>query len=233
MNFTTNKINIAIDGWSACGKGTLAKGLAEILGYIFIDSGAMYRAFTYAALQNNINHADIKRIDELIQKTQIDFKLSEKNSFDIHLNGNNVEHFIRDKVINENVSHFSALSNVRRFLVAQQQQIAKNKGVVMDGRDIGTVVLPNAELKIFMTASPEIRAQRRFSELKLKNPNIQLQDVAQNLAERDFIDSTRADSPLKKADDARILDNSMLNKEEQLKLALQWAKEIILQQKTN
>jgi cytidylate kinase len=222
MNSTPNIINIAIDGWSACGKGTIAKSLAQKLDYIFIDSGAMYRAFTLAAIREEIQPEDAEKVRKLISQTRIDFRKNSEGVFDIYLNGENVSLQIRDKIINENVSKFSALSPVRKFLVAQQQLIAQNKGVVMDGRDIGTVVLPNAELKIFMTASPEIRAQRRFDELKATRPDVTFEEIAENLKQRDFIDSTRDDSPLKQADDAILLDNSNLSREEQLQIALNW-----------
>lgn len=223
-----NKINIAIDGWSSCGKGTLAKSLADSLGYLCIDTGAMYRAFTLAALQQDITAHDEQQIAKLIENTTISFQQNTaNNSFEIYLNGKNVANFIRTPEINANVSQFSALTPVRRFLVKQQQQIALSKGVVMDGRDIGTVVLPDAELKIFMTASPEIRAQRRFHEMKQFMPNITIEEIAKNLQERDFIDSTREDSPLRQADDARVLDNSNLTREEQLELALQWVSELL------
>jgi len=227
MSLQNSKINIAIDGWSACGKGTLAKSLAEKLNYLCIDSGAMYRAFTLQAIRNNILATDAEGVNNLIKNTQISFKNNPKtNSFEIYLNQENVETLIRSKVVNANVSHFSALSPVRRFLVEQQQIIASNKGVVMDGRDIGTVVLPKAELKIFMTAAPEIRAKRRFDELLSKNIQASLDEIAQNLKERDHIDSTREDSPLKKASDAKVLDNSYLSREEQLELALKWVDEV-------
>ncbi|MCO6494754.1 MAG: (d)CMP kinase [Bacteroidetes bacterium] len=227
MSLQSKNINIAIDGWSACGKGTLAKSLAKKLNYLFIDTGAMYRAFTLAALQNKVSPIDSMAITELISKSNITFKQNNQtNSFEIYLNGENVESQIRSQEINDNVSLFSALPPVRRFLVQQQQQIAQNKGVVMDGRDIGTVVLPNAELKIFMTASPEIRAERRYLELKDKT-NISLEEIAKSLQQRDLIDSTREDSPLKQAEDARVLDNTDLSREEQLEIALKWVEEII------
>jgi len=222
------KINIAIDGWSACGKGTLAKGLAEKLGYLCIDTGAMYRAFTLAAINAKIKSDDMKGIEALIENTKIGFNPQPKSAdFIITLNGQEVEHLIRDSSINQNVSSFSALSSVRSFLVAQQQEIAHNKGVVMDGRDIGTVVLPHAELKIFMTASPEIRALRRFNELKGKNEQLSLKEISDNLQYRDYVDSTREDSPLRQAEDAIVLDNSHLSKEAQLEKAYNWAIEIL------
>ncbi|MBX2984868.1 MAG: (d)CMP kinase [Bacteroidia bacterium] len=228
MARTHKKINIAIDGWSACGKGTMAKSLAKHFNYLFIDTGAMYRAFTLNALQNNISSDNNIAIDELIRNSTITFKQNPKTlDFEIYLNGNNVESLIRSQEINKHVSRYSELSSVRKFLVKQQQQIAIDKGVVMDGRDIGTVVLPDAELKIFMTASPEIRAQRRFLELKEKHSDITLEEIAKSLRERDHIDSTREDSPLKQAKDARVLDNSNLTRDEQLQIALEWANEAL------
>jgi CMP/dCMP kinase len=228
MNSTiNNKINIAIDGWSACGKGTLAKGLADKLQYLCIDTGAMYRAFTLAALHQKIQPHDTEALNKLIQSTHIRFKPNTNGVYELFLNDVNVENEIRSKEVNQHVSQFSALSEVRRFLVAQQQEIAKNKGVVMDGRDIGSVVLPDAELKIFMTASPEIRAQRRFNELSPKNPQLTLNEIAENLAHRDHIDSTRSDSPLVQVPDAKVLDNSKLSIAEQLATAIQWTNDVL------
>lgn len=222
------KINIAIDGWSACGKGTLAKSLAKELNYIFIDSGAMYRAFTLAALRSKIEPSDSNSIQKLTEGTNIFFKTnSQTGENEIWLNNEMVENQIRNTDVASKVSLYAQLSPVRQFLVKQQQEIGKNKGVVMDGRDIGTVVFPNAELKIFMTAKPEIRAQRRFQEFKQKGKNVTLEEIATNLSERDFIDSNRADSPLAQAEDALVLDNSNLSIPEQLQIALEWAKNII------
>lgn len=223
-------INIAIDGWSACGKGTLAKGLADKLGYLCIDTGAMYRAFTLAALREKVTPNDAEGIEKLIQSTRIGFSKNKENKFTILLNGQEVEDEIRQKEVNQHVSAFSAISKVRSFLVQQQQEIAHNKGVVMDGRDIGTVVLPQAELKIFMTASPEIRAERRFKEMVSKQQGITIQEITENLAHRDFVDSNREDSPLKQAEDAFILDNSYMTKEEQLSIALKWVEDKLKQQ---
>jgi cytidylate kinase len=222
------KINIAIDGWSACGKGTLAKSLAKELNYIFIDSGAMYRAFTLAALRNKIEPSDTNAIKKLTEVTNIHFETNDNTGeYEIWLNNEMVETQIRDTEVASKVSHYAQLSPVRQFLVSQQQEIGKNKGVVMDGRDIGTVVFPNAELKIFMTAEPEIRAQRRYQEFKQKGKDVSLEEIAANLTERDFIDSNRSDSPLVQAEDARILDNSNLTIPQQLQIALDWAKNIL------
>ena len=228
MNSTiNNKINIAIDGWSACGKGTLAKGLANKLQYLCIDTGAMYRAFTLAALQQNVQPHDSIALSKLIHTTHIRFKPNTNGVFELFLNEVNVENEIRSKEVNQHVSQFSALPEVRRFLVAQQQEIAKNKGVVMDGRDIGSVVLPDAELKIFMTAKPEIRAQRRFNELLPKNPLLTLNEIAENLSLRDHMDSTRTDSPLVQVPDAKVLDNSNLSIDEQLATAIKWTNDVL------
>jgi CMP/dCMP kinase len=222
------KINIAIDGWSACGKGTLAKSLAKELNYIFIDSGAMYRAFTLAALRNKIEPSDSNAIKKLTEVTNIHFETNNNTGeYEVWLNNEMVENQIRDTEVASKVSLYAQLSPVRQFLVNQQQEIGKNKGVVMDGRDIGTVVFPNAELKIFMTAKPEIRAQRRYQEFKQKGKDISLEEIAANLAERDFIDSNRSDSPLVQAEDAIVLDNSNLSIPQQLQIALEWAKKII------
>lgn len=222
------KINIAIDGWSACGKGTLAKSLAKELNYIFIDSGAMYRAFTLAALRNKIEPSDSIAIKKLTEVTNIHFETNNNTGeYEVWLNNEMVENQIRDTEVASKVSLYAQLSPVRQFLVNQQQEIGKNKGVVMDGRDIGTVVFPNAELKIFMTAKPEIRAQRRYQEFKQKGKDISLEEIAANLAERDFIDSNRSDSPLVQAEDAIVLDNSNLSIPQQLQIALEWAKKII------
>jgi CMP/dCMP kinase len=222
------KINIAIDGWSACGKGTLAKSLAKELNYIFIDSGAMYRAFTLAALRNKIEPSDSIAIKKLTEVTNIHFETNNNTGeYEVWLNNEMVENQIRDTEVASKVSLYAQLSPVRQFLVNQQQEIGKNKGVVMDGRDIGTVVFPNAELKIFMTAKPEIRAQRRYQEFKQKGKDVSLEEIAANLAERDFIDSNRSDSPLVQAEDAIVLDNSNLSIPQQLQIALEWAKKII------
>lgn len=223
------KINIAIDGHSSCGKGTLAKNIAKELGYIFIDSGAMYRAVALYLIREGISLKEVEDDPALLGNIHIDFMLNrEKGFYDTFLNAENVEEEIRSMEVSKMVSKVSALAEVRRFIVAKQQAIGANKGVVMDGRDIGTVVFPDAELKIFMTASPEIRAKRRFEELAKKGVNVHYHEVLHNIKERDFIDSHRELSPLLKAEDAIELDNSSMTKEEQARLALQWAKGVIL-----
>ena len=222
------KINIAIDGFSSTGKSTLARDLAEKLGYRYIDTGAMYRAVTLYALQNGLIEEGILNEEGLIKALpgiRVNFQWNdEKGIFQVALNGEIVEPAIRQMVVARNVSPVAAISEVRRFLVHQQQEMAHDKGVVMDGRDIGTVVLPEAELKMFVTASEEIRIQRRYEELSARGLDLSREEVAENLRKRDHIDSTREDSPLLQADDALLLDNSDLDREEQLKLALGWAK---------
>ncbi len=223
-----NKINIAIDGHSSCGKGTLAKNIAKELGYTFIDSGAMYRAVTLYLLQNNHSLQEVEEDPALLGNIKIHFQYNpETEFFQTFLNGKNVESTIRGMEVARNVSKVSAIKEVRDFLVAKQQEMGREKGVVMDGRDIGTVVFPEAELKIFMTASSEIRAKRRYDELKKKGVQVNFQEVLYNIKERDYIDSNRAESPLSKAEDAITLDNSSMSKNDQAKLALQWARGVI------
>lgn len=225
------KIIIAIDGHSSCGKSTLAKSLARELGYIYIDSGAMYRVVTLYALRKGWivdGQPDRERIISGLKDIQITFEwdeATEKNT--TFLNGENVEDEIRQLEVSQNVSPVSTIAEVRAEMVKQQQKNGKNKGIVMDGRDIGTVVFPDAELKIFMTASPEIRAQRRFLELREKGQEVDFNEILKNVEERDSIDSTRKVSPLKKAEDAVVLDNSFLSREEQLQWSLEKAGEII------
>lgn len=222
------KIIISIDGYSSCGKSTLAKQLAAKLNYVFIDTGAMYRAITLYFLRNNININHTLDIENALQQIQLYFKYDNlKESSDIFLNNENVEAEIRNINVTQNVSRISTLKQVRAFAVAQQQKMGEKKGIVMDGRDIGTVVFPNAELKIFVTANIEIRVERRFKEMMEKNINITREEIKQNLEERDFIDSTREIGPLKKAIDAVELNNSNITREEQLNIALNWAKEKI------
>lgn len=219
------KITIAIDGYSSCGKSTLARALAAKLKYNYVDTGAMYRSVTLYALNNGlINGKDLDvegLIDELDQ-IEIDFVFNaETTASEILLNGENVEQYIRTMEVNDWVSPVSAVAEVRRKMVKIQQKLGENKGIVMDGRDIGTTVFPNAELKIFMTADVDIRAQRRMDELKMKNIPFTENEVKENLKKRDYSDMTRSESPLRKADDAIILDNSHLNREQQLEFALQ------------
>jgi cytidylate kinase len=222
------KIIITIDGWSSCGKSTLAKQLAKELGYVYIDSGAMYRAITLYFLRNHIDWTDKKEVTSALKEIFLDFHFNTKTeTSEIYLNEENVEYLIRDLVIAEKVSDVAAIKEVRAYAVAQQQELGKKKGIVMDGRDIGTVVFPKAELKIFMTADNAVRVERRFKELYEKNPNITIEEVKNNLEMRDYIDSNREISPLRKADDAIELDNTNLTEEQQLQKALVWAKEKI------
>lgn len=215
-----NKI-ITIDGWSACGKSTLAKQLAKELGYVYIDSGAMYRAITLYFLRNHIDWTDENEVAEGLKNIRIEFNFNEKSArSEIFLNDENVEYLIRDLVVAEKVSDVAAIRAVRSFAVEQQQKMGIKKGIVMDGRDIGTTVFPDAEIKIFMTADSWIRVERRFKELFEKNPNITIDEVKANLEMRDYMDSNREVSPLRKAEDAIVLDNTNLTIEEQLSFAL-------------
>lgn len=226
------KITIAIDGHSSCGKSTMAKKLAEELGYLYVDTGAMYRAVTLFALQNGMMDADSKKIDE--QKLQeavgkiIIRQEKQDGKVRTYLNGVCVEEEIRQMRVSSCVSPIAALGFVRSQLVAWQQAMGREGGVVMDGRDIGTTVFPNAELKIFVTASAEVRAQRRLAELQAKGDNtLTLAEVLKNVEERDYIDSHREVSPLVQAQDARLLDNSNMTIPEQNQIVLQWAKQLI------
>ncbi len=220
------KIIITIDGWSSCGKSTLAKQLAKTLGYIYVDSGAMYRAITLYFLRNHIDWTDKKEVKMALSNISLEFVFNENSQrSEMHLNGENVEYVIRDLVVAEKVSDVAAIREVRDFAVAQQQQMGVNKGIIMDGRDIGTVVFPQAELKIFMTADNAVRVERRFRELFEKNPNITLEEVKANLEMRDYIDSHREVSPLRQADDAVIMDNTHLTEEEQFKKAVKLVKD--------
>jgi len=222
------KIIITVDGWSSCGKSTMARQLAKELNYVFIDSGAMYRAITLYFINNEIDLSSSIDIENALQKISLKFVLNPENgNNEIWLNEKNVENLIRNMRIAERVSEVAALKSVREFAVAQQQLIGANRGIVMDGRDIGTAVFPLAELKIFMTADVSVRVYRRFKELIVKNPNITLEEVKANLEARDYTDSNREISPLRKADDAITLDNSELTTNEQLELALKWANQKI------
>lgn len=214
------KITIAIDGYSSCGKSTMAKDLAREIGYIYVDTGAMYRSVTLFAMRNSLFDEDGSiKTDELkdrMGEINISFKLnSETGRPDTYLNGELVEKEIRTMEVSANVSKIAALPFVREALVAQQQAMGKEKGIIMDGRDIGTVVFPDAELKIFVTASAEVRAQRRYDELKVKGMPADFDDILKNVKERDYIDSHRETSPLRMADDALELDNSHMTIEEQ------------------
>ena len=213
------KITIAIDGFSSCGKSTIAKDLAREVGYIYIDSGAMYRAVTLYSIENGIFDGDVidtEKLKKAIKDIQISFRPNpETGRPDTYLNGVNVENKIRTMGVSSKVSPISALDFVREAMVAQQQAMGKEKGIVMDGRDIGTTVFPDAELKIFVTATPEIRAQRRFDELKAKGQEGSFEEILENVKQRDYIDQHREVSPLRKADDALLLDNSNLSIEQQ------------------
>jgi cytidylate kinase len=221
-----SRIIITIDGWSSCGKSTLAKQLAKELGYTYIDSGAMYRAITLYFLRNHIDWTEDKEVITALENILLEFKANHKNGqSEMYLNGENVEYVIRDLVVAEKVSDVAAIKVVRDFAVAQQQLMGEKKGIVMDGRDIGTVVFPAAALKIFMTADNAVRVERRFKELYEKNPNITIEEVKANLEMRDYIDSHREVSPLRKATDAIELDNTHLTMKEQLELAMQWAQQ--------
>ena len=216
------KITIAIDGFSSCGKSTMAKDLAKEIGYIYVDTGAMYRSVTLFALRHNLFNADgtirERELQEQMKDINISFQLNKTTGRpDTYLNGENVENDIRTMEVSSHVSPIATLAFVREALVAQQQRMGAEKGIVMDGRDIGTVVFPKAELKIFVTASAEVRAQRRYDELRAKGMDADYADILKNVEERDYIDSHRATSPLRKADDAIELDNSNLTIAEQKK----------------
>ena len=217
-------IIITIDGWSSCGKSTLAKQLAAKLKYTYIDSGAMYRAITLYFLRNHVDWTDTNAVIKAIKEINLEFVYNESTkTSEIILNGENVEYLIRELVIAEKVSEIASIKEVREFAVKRQQSLGYKKAIVMDGRDIGTVVFPDAELKIFMIADNAVRVERRFRELYEKNPNITIEEVKNNLEMRDYIDSHREISPLRKAPDAIVLDNSNLSTQEQLQLALKWA----------
>ena len=222
------KISVAIDGHSSCGKSTLAKQIAKHFNYIYLDTGAMYRAVTLFAINQNIINKDDFDKDALIEKLpeiNIEFKADEKGKVNNYLNNQNVEEEIRTMRVSSFVSPIATVKEVREKMVELQQKMGSKGGVVMDGRDIGTVVLPKAELKVFMTAKDEIRAQRRFDELKEKGIDDTFENVLQNLKERDYIDSTREESPLLKAEDALVLDNSDLSRDEQLEILKSWVEE--------
>ena len=219
-----NKIIIAIDGYSSCGKSTLAKALATKLSYVFIDTGAMYRAIALYFLRNGIDFENEIEINNALQNIKLNFVYNQATlKSDMVLNGENVEAEIREMRVSEKVSEVATIGAVRDLAVAQQQVMGESKGIVMDGRDIGTVVFPTAELKIFVTADPAIRVERRFLELQATNPTIRKQEIEENLQHRDLMDTTRERSPLKQAADAIVLDNSQMTREEQFNLALSWA----------
>lgn len=225
----STKITIAIDGYSACGKSTLAKGLAKALDYSFIDSGAMYRGaalFFYRLGYVSEKHIDKAAIEMAIPDLELSFKIDNAKSC-LYLHNENIEDEIRQSHVANIVSKVATIKAVRIALVKQQQRMGENGGIVMDGRDIGSVVFPNAQLKLFVTADPEIRAQRRFAELQEKGISETLEEVKSNLTKRDHIDSTREESPLIQVKDAIVLDNSNLTKKEQLEWVLEKAKKII------
>lgn len=225
MNNQMKKITIAIDGFSSCGKSTMAKDLAREIGYIYIDSGAMYRAVTLYCINNNLfsgNEINVAELEKRINDIHITFKLNEKTLTPMtYLNGENVEDKIRTMEVSTKVSPVSAIGFVRTALVALQQELGKEKGIVMDGRDIGTTVFPDAELKIFVTASAEIRALRRYDELTAKGQTVNFEEILTNVKERDYIDQNREVSPLKRAKDALVLDNSLYTIEEQKEWLMQ------------
>ena len=221
------KIIIAIDGYSSCGKSTLAKQLAKELNYTYIDSGAMYRAITLFFLRNHIDWTNTKEVSSALNNILLEFVANPANGeSEMYLNGENVEFVIRDLVVAEKVSEIAAIEKVRTYAVKEQQLMGKNKGIVMDGRDIGTTVFPNAELKLFMTADNAVRVERRFKEMFAKNPNITIEEVKTNLEMRDYIDSHREVSPLIKANDAIIIDNTELTTAEQFIKALSLTKTV-------
>ncbi len=219
------KITIAIDGYSSSGKSTMAKQLAKEIGYVYVDSGAMYRATTLFAIRHGMTDENAKTVDaEALVKTlpevQISFSLQPDGTQHTMLNGEDVEKEIRGMQVSGFVSPVAVIPEVRHYLVELQQQYGKDKGIVMDGRDIGTTVFPDAEMKVFVNASPEVRAQRRYDELKEKGTSVDFEEVLVNIKERDHIDSTRKESPLRKADDAFVLDNDHLTREEQMQVLI-------------
>ncbi len=220
------KITIAIDGHSSCGKSTLARALGNALNYAYISTGDMYRAVTLYFIENQVDINNIEAVKKALPKIHLHFEADE-NGNHIHLNGHNVSAEIRKMHVADLVSPVATIPEVRREMVRQQQAMGQQKGVVMDGRDIGTVVFPDAELKIFLTAQEDERARRRHEELKAKGHETSLEEIKKNLIERDRIDSTREDSPLKQADDAILIDNTNLNHEQQLDLSLDLVRERI------
>ena len=228
----TKPLTIAIDGQSSTGKSTLAKALAKSMGYIYVDSGAMYRAVALFALRkgwvSKDKGCDAAEIESTLDQVQITFELDADGVNATFLNGRRVEEEIREMAVSHVVSHVAKLSEVRRHLVALQQAMGRNGGVVMDGRDIGTVVFPNAELNIFMTASDDVRAARRKAELDVKGQDVSFEEVLENLKSRDKADMERSDSPLIAAEDARTLDNSTMNREDQFELVLGWTKSLLV-----
>lgn len=215
----SNNIVVAIDGYSSCGKSTLAKALAKKLQFIYVDSGAMYRAVALYFLRNNINSHNADQVEEALKSIHLNFHSRDYETH-ITLNGEEVSDEIRLMPVSDKVSEVSAIKAVRREMVKQQQRMGKSKSIVMDGRDIGTTVFPNAPVKLFMTADPKVRAERRYKEIHDKNPDVTLEDIFENIAHRDYADTTRTESPLVRAADAIILDNTNLTPEQQLEFAL-------------
>lgn len=213
-------IVVAIDGYSSCGKSTLAKALAKNLHFIYVDSGAMYRAVTLYFLRNNTDLKDHDLIIDALEHIDLNFHSRDYQSH-ILLNDEEVSEEIRQMPVSENVSNIAAIKEVRHAMVKQQQKMGKSKNIVMDGRDIGTTVFPNAHVKLFMTADPKIRAERRYKELTSKGENVSLEEIFENIAHRDFLDTTRKESPLVRAQDAIILDNTNLTEDEQLAFAME------------
>jgi len=215
---------VAIDGYSSCGKSTLAKALAKKLGFIYIDSGAMYRAVTLYFIRNHVDMTDTEAVKDALQHIELNFHSRDYQSH-ITLNGEEVSDEIRQMPVSENVSEVAANKFVRKDMVKQQQRMGKSKNIVMDGRDIGTTVFPDAQVKFFMTADPKIRAERRFKELQSKgDATTTMEDVFENIAHRDYLDTTRAESPLTRAEDAVILDNTEITEQEQLDFAIEQVK---------
>lgn len=222
------KIVIAIDGLSSCGKSTIARQLAKELNYLYVDSGAMYRAITLYFLRNNIDFNNKEQILNALDGMDLDFRLNEQTGkVEMFMNNENVEYLIREMIVADKVSEVAAIPEVREFAVKQQQKMGAKKGIIMDGRDIGTTVFPDAELKLFVTADNAVRVGRRFKELYQKNPNITIEEVAHNIEMRDYIDANREVSPLRKASDAIEIDTTNLTPEEQLQKVLKIAQNVI------
>lgn len=222
----SKNIVVAIDGYSSCGKSTLAKALAKKLNFIYIDSGAMYRAVTLFFLRHNIDLKDKESVNDALSAIQIDFKTSDNQTL-ISLNSEDVSKEIRQMPVADKVSTVSAIKDVRIEMVKQQQRMGRSGNIVMDGRDIGTVVFPNADLKLFMTADPQIRTERRYNELTLKGEKVNMEEIFENLAKRDYQDTTREESPLIQAQDAVVLDNSHIDETQQLEFALGYIKPLL------
>lgn len=225
-----NNLVIAIDGYSSCGKSTLAKALAKKLHFVYIDTGAMYRAVTLYFLRNNVSLSDTAQILDALDNIHLNFHTENFQTF-IHLNDEDVSDEIRLMDVSQNVSEVSSIREVRKSMVKQQQRMGRSKNIVMDGRDIGTTVFPDASIKFFMTADPKVRAERRYNELLGKGEKVSMEEIFDNIAHRDFLDTTREESPLTRADDAIILDNTSLSEDEQLHFALDKIKPLTVQVK--